>query len=71
FNGPCGGTNKGYCEISNEQPCAWYRIHERLSKQNRLASILDFCPANDWRNQTPRTLIQPGYKERLTALGIK
>ncbi len=71
FNGPCGGTNKGSCEINSDQPCAWHRIHERLAKQNRLGNILEICPPNDWRNQTPRTIVQPGYEERLAALGIK
>ena len=23
YNGPCGGTNKGSCEINADQPCAW------------------------------------------------
>jgi len=64
FNGPCGGTNQGSCEINQDQPCAWYLIHERLAKQGRLEQILDICPTNDWRNQTPRTVIQPGYKEK-------
>ena len=64
FNGPCGGTNSGSCEINKDQPCAWYMIYERLAKQNRLESIIEVCPPNDWRNTTPRTLIQPGYKGR-------
>jgi hypothetical protein len=62
YNGPCGGTNKGSCEINKDQPCAWYRIYERLSAQNRLDNILEFTPVQDWRNQIPRTVIQPGYK---------
>jgi hypothetical protein len=39
-------------------------IYERLSKQNRLDNILTICPPNDWRDQVPRTVIQPAYKER-------
>ncbi len=62
YNGPCGGTNQGSCEINKDQPCAWYMIYERLSKQDRLDSILDFTPVQDWQNQIPRTVIQPGYK---------
>jgi ferredoxin len=62
YNGPCGGTNQGSCEISKDQPCAWYRIYERLSNQDRLDNILDFTPVQDWENQIPRTVIQPGYK---------
>jgi ferredoxin len=64
LNGPCGGTNKGSCEINTEQPCAWYEIHERLAKQGRLDNIIEITPPNDWRNQIPRTIIQPGYEKR-------
>jgi ferredoxin len=64
LNGPCGGTNQSSCEIDPNQPCAWYMIYERLSKQNRLDNILTICPPNDWRDQVPRTVIQPAYKER-------
>jgi ferredoxin len=62
YNGPCGGTNQGSCEINKDQPCAWFRIYERLSNQDRLDNILDFTPVQDWENQIPRTVIQPGYK---------
>ena len=62
YNGPCGGTNQGSCEINKDQPCAWYRIYERLSNQDRLDNILEFTPVQDWENQIPRTVIQPGYK---------
>jgi ferredoxin len=63
YNGPCGGTNKGKCEISQDQPCAWHMIHERLSSQERLDLIREFKEPVDWTDQTPRTLIQPGYKK--------
>ena len=63
YNGPCGGTNKGNCEISKDQPCAWYMIYERLAAQGRLDNIIAFYPAVGWKDQTPRTLIQPGYKK--------
>jgi len=63
YNGPCGGTNKGKCEISQDQPCAWYMIHERLSRQGRLDLIKSLKPPVDWTDQKPRTLIQPGYQK--------
>jgi len=63
YNGPCGGTNKGSCEIHKDQPCAWFKIYERLSAQGRLDCIMKIEPPNDWRDQVPRTLIQPGYKK--------
>ena len=62
FNGPCGGTNNGKCEISNDQDCAWYMIYERLTQQDRLDCIKRFTPAQQWKNQVPRTLKQAGYK---------
>jgi hypothetical protein len=67
YNGPCGGTNKGKCEISQDQPCAWYMIYERLAAQNRLDLIRPIKLPVDWTDQTPRTLIQPGYKKPETA----
>ncbi|MEA2060614.1 MAG: methylenetetrahydrofolate reductase C-terminal domain-containing protein [Thermodesulfobacteriota bacterium] len=69
FNGPCGGTNNGSCEIDPEQPCAWFKIYERLVAQGRLDQIMELSPPNDWSNQKPRTIIQPGYEERVKAQG--
>ena len=63
YNGPCGGTNLGSCEINAEQPCAWYLICERLERQGRLDCIMEISPAVDWQDQVPRTLVQPGYKK--------
>jgi ferredoxin len=63
LNGPCGGTNVGNCEISNEQPCAWYRIYHRLKGQNRLDAIKSINVTRGWRDQAPRDLLQPGYKK--------
>lgn len=61
LNGPCGGTNMGNCEISNEQPCAWYRIYQRLSGQKRLDAIRSINVTRGWKDQAPRDLVQPGY----------
>jgi ferredoxin len=68
-NGPCGGTNSGSCEINQDQPCAWQAIYERLAEQGRLASIMEICPPTDWRNQVPRTIVQPGYARRKQLAG--
>ena len=63
YNGPCGGTNQKSCEINKDQPCAWYMIYERLEKQGRLYCILEITPVQEWQNQVPRTVIQPGYQK--------
>ena len=61
LNGPCGGTNGGSCELSPDQPCAWYQIYHRLSEQGRLNNILNIEPPQEWYNQVSRTIVQPGY----------
>ena len=64
FNGPCGGTNAGKCEVSQDIPCAWVDIYNRLKEQNRLHHILKIRPAMPWRNQIQRTIVQPAYAHR-------
>lgn len=58
FNGPCGGTNQGMCEIDNTIPCAWMDIFNRLKAQNRLDNIMKVRPSMEWQNQTQRTIVQ-------------
>ncbi len=38
-NGPCGGTNKGKCEIDGAKDCAWTLIYNRLKEFGRLDSM--------------------------------
>lgn len=58
FNGPCGGTNKGACEIGAEVPCAWHEIYHRLKEQDRLEDIVELQAPMQWRNQVRRTIVQ-------------
>jgi hypothetical protein len=48
FNGPCGGSQGGKCEISPDLPCAWQLIIERLSKLGRLDKLEKIVPPKDW-----------------------
>ena len=41
LNGQCGGAKNGKCEVDPTKDCAWEKIEERLSKQNRLKEFLD------------------------------
>lgn len=43
-NGPCGGTNKGKCEIDREKDCAWTLIYQRLKDQGRLELMRKYQP---------------------------
>ncbi len=36
LNGPCGGTNKGKCEVDQNKDCAFTLIYQRLKAQGRL-----------------------------------
>ncbi|MEF8889555.1 MAG: methylenetetrahydrofolate reductase C-terminal domain-containing protein, partial [Desulfohalobiaceae bacterium] len=58
FNGPCGGTNEGMCEVDDAIPCAWQEIYERLKRQDRLQDVIKIRPPMEWQNQTQRTVIQ-------------
>ncbi|MGB5157760.1 methylenetetrahydrofolate reductase C-terminal domain-containing protein [Desulfobacterium sp. N47] len=49
MNGPCGGSSKGYCEISKEVPCIWDMIVKKKMEQGRLDDLLCFTPAKNWR----------------------
>ncbi len=39
LNGPCGGMNKGKCELDKERDCAWVLIYRELEKKNQLEKI--------------------------------
>ncbi|MFC1883702.1 methylenetetrahydrofolate reductase C-terminal domain-containing protein [Thermodesulfobacteriota bacterium] len=41
-NGPCGGTDKGKCEIDKDKDCAWTLIYERLKEFGSLDSMRKF-----------------------------
>jgi ferredoxin len=35
-SGPCGGSQRGLCEVSKDTPCVWQLIYARLRKFNQL-----------------------------------
>jgi len=67
FNGPCGGSAKGKCEISisvgRDVPCAWHQIVERLEELGKIDNYLKISDFKDWTNSGsggPRRLVHPG-----------
>jgi hypothetical protein len=59
MNGPCGGTNKGKCEISQDVDCAWFLIVERMKKLGKLEKLAEIQPPRDWstsRDGGPRRI---------------
>lgn len=61
FNGPCGGSQGGMCEVGGEVPCAWHQIIERLGKLGRLDNLKAPVAPKDWRSARhggPRKLVR-------------
>lgn len=61
FNGPCGGSQGGMCEVGGEVPCAWHQIIERLKKLGRLDNLKAPVAPKDWRSARhggPRKLVR-------------
>lgn len=49
FNGPCGGSVDGRCEIHAEVPCIWQLIHDRLQRFAAHDDLARVAPIRDWR----------------------
>lgn len=47
LNGPCGGQNKGKCEVDKNRDCTWILIYNELKKQNRLDLLKEIKPPKD------------------------
>jgi ferredoxin len=51
FNGPCGVSKDGKCEVDPDTPCAWQLIVERLDKRGQLDLLEKVYPPADWSRQ--------------------
>jgi ferredoxin len=61
FNGPCGGSKGGYCEVDPETPCAWHLIVTRLEESGRLGKLVTVYPPADWSKKEgkgPRKIVR-------------
>ncbi len=61
FNGPCGGSMDGKCEINPDVPCAWQVIVDRLESHNALDRLEKIYPPKDWSKKQgggPRKIIR-------------
>ena len=60
LNGPCGGMNKGKCEVDKDKDCAWVLIYQGLEKKNKLADLKKIQGPKDYKKNTrPRRLTVP------------
>ena len=59
-NGPCGGTNRGKCEIDTLKDCAWTQIYNRLNEQGRLEAMKKYQrPRNYQKEPKPGKIMLP------------
>jgi ferredoxin len=50
FNGPCGGSKAGKCEVNSETECVWQLIIDHAEATGTLAKIAEYMPPKDWRS---------------------
>jgi hypothetical protein len=61
FNGPCGGSADGMCEIAPDVPCAWDLIVKRFAARGEMESLLSVYPPKDWTTRHgggPRKIVR-------------
>ncbi len=61
FNGPCGGSSDGKCEIGKDTVCAWQLIIDRLRALGRMEEYERIAPIKDWstdRAGGPRKIVR-------------
>lgn len=56
-NGPCGGANKGKCEIDRDRDCAWILIYKKLKELGQLDNMRAISKARDYSIATKYVLI--------------
>ena len=47
LNGPCGGSDKGKCEVDKNKDCAWVLIYNRLKSLGMLENLKIIRPPRD------------------------
>jgi ferredoxin len=66
FNGPCGGSTKGKCEINPELECAWQLIVDRLKELDRMEDYEQLAPIKDWSTERaggPRKVVREDVRQ--------
>ena len=66
FNGPCGGSTKGSCEIDKDLPCAWQLIVDRLEELGKMEDYETITPIKDWSTERaggPRKIVREDVRQ--------
>ena len=65
FNGPCGGSQNGKCEIDPNLDCVWHLIYNRLKGLNQLERLEEILSVKDWSTSFhggPRKIVREDLK---------
>lgn len=65
LNGPCGGSQKGKCEVDPELDCAWQLIYDRLGRLGQLDRLATIMAPKDWAKDYdggPRKIVREDLK---------
>lgn len=54
LNGPCGGMEKGKCEVSKERDCGWVKIYDKLKEFGKLENLEKIRFKNHKKSNKPR-----------------
>jgi ferredoxin len=66
FNGPCGGSTGGKCEINPDLDCAWQLIIDRLNALDRIEDYEELAPLKDWSTERaggPRKVVREDVRQ--------
>ena len=48
FNGPCGGSEGGMCEVDLSMPCVWSNIWDNAENLDLTDTLMEIRPPQDW-----------------------
>ena len=66
LNGPCGGSQRGVCEVNAEISCAWQLIYDRMAARGQLDRLLEIQPPKNWstsRDGGPRKVVREDLRK--------
>ncbi|MEK7849912.1 MAG: methylenetetrahydrofolate reductase C-terminal domain-containing protein [Candidatus Omnitrophota bacterium] len=52
LNGPCGGQNKGKCEVDKNRDCAWVLIYKKMKEKGTLQRLRQRLPPKNHKIST-------------------
>ncbi|MDD4860391.1 MAG: methylenetetrahydrofolate reductase C-terminal domain-containing protein [Dehalococcoidales bacterium] len=63
LSGACGGASHGNCEVSQDHPCGWEQIYERVKAKGQVARLMAYVTPRDNRKlmADPKILAKPVF----------